>query len=219
MALSIFNQQIPFFGNSSFNELAKVPKGHPRGLGAMDVEEYKNGWNVNIDTPGLSEADISIQTDGNLITVSGQRTSEKITEKDDEDSSCYESICERTFGKFTRSFNIGDDANADEITAKLDHGVIHIHIPKKKEQSALEPPRRIRIRGRSKSPLPGTHAREKSPVIHARGRSKSPAGKTAKTPHHHEETPHRKSARGLGLRPDHLRRTAAEEFGSDWVDQ
>mmetsp|Transcript_5359 Transcript_5359/g.11115 ORF Transcript_5359/g.11115 Transcript_5359/m.11115 type:complete len:152 (-) Transcript_5359:152-607(-) len=135
MAMSLFNNQAPlgrfFFdeplfgavGIPNFEKDMQRMQRNSRGLGAMDVHEDDKGWTVNLDTPGMSENDIKITNDRNIITISGERKSEK----KDEETGYYE----RTFGKFSRSFTIGDNSDAQNISAKLDNGVLHVSIPKK----------------------------------------------------------------------------------------
>eukprot|EP00040_Diaphanoeca_grandis_P038134 m.255852 g.255852 ORF g.255852 m.255852 type:complete len:221 (+) comp33954_c0_seq1:297-959(+) len=189
-------------------ELQQMQNNAMQGLGAMDVKESDNCWTVNLDTPGVLESDITIQKEGNVLSISGERKSEK----KDTETGYYE----RSYGKFGRSFTIGDNCEVDNITAKLEHGVLHIHIPKKpKEEPApvvTTIPIAFRTRGRSKSP----EAPESDAKLDAK--STSSAGKKPHHKHHHE-TPSRVSLRHLGLRPEHQRRSASEEFGKEFVDK
>ena len=48
---------------------------------------------------------------------------------------------ERSFTKFSRSFSLPDDVEADKISAKVENGVLHVTMPRK----ALAAPRKIAI--------------------------------------------------------------------------
>jgi HSP20 family protein len=69
------------------------------------------------------EIDISME-DG-VLTVRGEKKTEAITDKDG-----YKRV-ERTYGSFYRRFSLPDTANPDGISAKSNHGVLEIVIPKR----------------------------------------------------------------------------------------
>ncbi|KAJ3058965.1 hypothetical protein HDU98_011446, partial [Podochytrium sp. JEL0797] len=45
---------------------------------------------------------------------------------------------ERSVGKFTRSIRLPDDADADKVVAKMDHGVLELTLAKKPADAGVK---------------------------------------------------------------------------------
>ncbi len=92
----------------------------------VDVYEKNNQIVVKADIPGIDEKDLSVELEGNLLTISGKKEEEKeVKEKN------YHRI-ERSFGSFCRSITLPDGIEADKINAEYKKGVLTINIPKSK---------------------------------------------------------------------------------------
>lgn len=102
---------------------------------AVDVKEEETQFIINADIPGVNPDDIDVHMDNGTLTISGERESEKKDERDG-----YKRV-ERSYGSFLRRFNLPDSADAEAISAKSNHGVLEITIPKK----ATELSRRITV--------------------------------------------------------------------------
>jgi HSP20 family protein len=89
----------------------------------MDVYETSDRFVVKLEIPEVSESDIKIILDGNIIKVSGER-SLKVEGRN------YYQI-ERTYGKFFRSFPLPCEVDAQNIKAILKDGILKITVPKK----------------------------------------------------------------------------------------
>ena len=77
-----------------------------------------------MDTPGMSIDDIDIKVyNGNVISISGERVI-------DEGAKEHSTYFERSYGKFSRSFEINSDADLDNMIAELTDGVLTIEIPR-----------------------------------------------------------------------------------------
>jgi len=109
-----------FFNNSSF--------GNPM-LGdyraKLDISGNEKEYEVSIDLPGLTEADIQIELSGNTLTIKGKKEESK--ERKDKQYYCIE----RSVGSFQRTLSLPDDAEATDIVAKMNHGVLSMSIPRK----------------------------------------------------------------------------------------
>ncbi len=102
----------------------------------VDVYEEPERFVVLADVPGVESKDIDITAENGVLTIRGERRSEKkATEKNG-----YERV-ERTAGRFLRSFTLPDNANTDSITAKQTNGVLEVSIPKHPQVQ----PRRIAV--------------------------------------------------------------------------
>ena len=90
----------------------------------VNTREGEFAYHVDADLPGVKKEDIKINIKGNMITLSGERKYKKeVNEKD------YHRV-ESSFGKFERSFTLPEDADAENITASNEDGVLEIVIPK-----------------------------------------------------------------------------------------
>ena len=110
-----------------------------RWMPAMDLVETDDSYVLRADLPGLSEGDISIEVENNVLTVSGERKSEHESKGEG-----YHRV-ERAFGAFSRSLTLPQGVDPAAVTASFDRGVLEVSIPKPEERK----PRRIEIGGDS----------------------------------------------------------------------
>ena len=127
--------------NRLFNTFFDAPStggnGAPRRyIPSMDLTETETHYVLKADLPGVSEEDVSIELDDNVLTVSGERKAEHEDKKEG-----YHRV-ERSFGQFRRSLTLPDGVDADSIAATFDKGVLEIRVPKPEERK----PRRVAIK-------------------------------------------------------------------------
>jgi HSP20 family protein len=103
----------------------------------VDIKEESNRFVILADIPGVDPKDIEVHMEKGILTIKGERSSET-----KEETEKFTRV-ERSRGLFYRRFSLPDSADADGITAKGQHGVLEIVIPKKPETT----PRRIQISG------------------------------------------------------------------------
>ena len=108
---------------------------------ATDVRESQGELMLTFEMPGISPENIEITTDNGVLTVRG----EKREERKEGDEGQYH-LVERSYGTFTRSFQLPKNLDESKIEANFEHGVLTVRIPK----AALPQPKKIEIRG-------GTH--------------------------------------------------------------
>ncbi|HUI63063.1 MAG TPA: Hsp20/alpha crystallin family protein [Steroidobacteraceae bacterium] len=123
----IFGETLSSPEASSASSVAWVPR--------VDIHEEKDRFVVLADVPGVDPKDIDITAENGVLTVRGERRSEK---RDTENG--YERV-ERVTGAFLRRFTLPEGANTDSIKAKQTNGVLEVTIPK---QPQLQP-RRIAV--------------------------------------------------------------------------
>jgi HSP20 family protein len=102
----------------------------------VDIYEEAERFVVIADVPGVEAKDIDITAENGVLTVKGQRNSER----KDTGKNGYERI-ERTSGSFVRRFTLPESANTESITAKQTNGVLEVSIPKQPKVQ----PRRISV--------------------------------------------------------------------------
>ena len=96
-----------------------------------DIYEKDNTYHVEMDLPGFKKDDIKIELNNGNLTISAEKSND--TEEKDEDKKYIRR--ERTYGKFSRSFYLGD-VNEDAIDASFNNGTLTISIPKASEDKA-----------------------------------------------------------------------------------
>jgi HSP20 family protein len=94
---------------------------------AFDVKETKDAFVFKADVPGVKEEDLEITTTGNRLSISGKREEEKEDKQGKQDT--YYAY-ERSFGSFTRTFTLPDEADVAHIKAELKNGEVTVVIPK-----------------------------------------------------------------------------------------
>jgi HSP20 family protein len=104
---------------------------------AVDIKENEDSYILHADIPGVEPKDIQIDMEDGVLTVRGERHSD--TEDEGEN---YRRV-ERVRGTFFRRFSLPDTADAENISAKSNHGVLEVTIPKQ----AKVKPRRITVEG------------------------------------------------------------------------
>jgi HSP20 family protein len=101
----------------------------------VDIREEAERFVVVADLPGVEAKDISVTAEKGVLTVRGERRSEKKSSADG-----YERV-ERATGTFLRRFTLPESADAEAIKATHVNGVLEISIPKRPQ----EQPRRITV--------------------------------------------------------------------------
>ena len=127
---------------SLFNTLfdSPTPRGTARAsvrrwIPAMDVAQTDDHYVLRADLPGLSEGDVNVELDHNVLTISGERKREH-----EQRSEGYYRV-ERASGSFSRSLTLPEGVDADDIQANFDNGVLEIRIPKPEQPK----PRKVEI--------------------------------------------------------------------------
>ena len=106
-----------------------------RWIPAMDLVETDEHFVLRADLPGLTQEDVSIELEDNVLTVSGERKSEH----EDRREGYYR--VERAFGSFARSLTLPEGVDPDAVAASFDKGVLEVRIPKPEERK----PRKVAI--------------------------------------------------------------------------
>lgn len=105
----------------------------PRGLRswgeewtpAVDVAETPEKMTVKAEIPGIDPQNIDISLVGDLLTIKGEKKSEREETKEN-----YH-LVERSHGSFSRAVRLPAAVDPDQIEAKYDKGVLTITCPKK----------------------------------------------------------------------------------------
>lgn len=120
---------------------AMLPQTWP-ALGAasppVDLVERNGGYELQAELPGLTEDQIEVRLASGILTIKGEKSSERIEDADD-----YH-LRERSFGSFQRSFRVPANVDADKIEARFDKGVLTVSLPK--SAAAIQAERKIDVK-------------------------------------------------------------------------
>jgi HSP20 family protein len=130
--------------NSFFDTPTTAPNGSVarRWIPAVDLAETEGDYVLKADLPGLTEKDVHIELENNLLTVSGERKVES-----EETRKGFHRV-ERSYGSFTRRLTLPEGVDADAIKATVTNGVLEVRIPK---PEAVKP-RKVEITVGTESP-------------------------------------------------------------------
>ena len=104
----------------------------------VDIAEADDHYEITAELPGVDKKDIHIHVEDGVLTVEAQ------TAKDDQEKNNGRVIRqERRYGKFKRSFNLGQEVQEADIKALFKDGVLTLQAPKMVEK--VQEPRRIEI--------------------------------------------------------------------------
>jgi HSP20 family protein len=109
--------------------------GARRWTPAMDLVETDEHFVLRADLPGMTEADVSIELEDNVLTVSGERKAEHEEKRE----GFYR--VERAFGTFSRALTLPRGIDPEAVNASFSNGVLEVRVPKPEQRK----PRKITI--------------------------------------------------------------------------
>jgi len=130
--------------NRLFNTLLAPEGPSHRWSPAMDLVEAGDHYVLRADLPGMSEHDVSIEINDNVLTISGERRDER-----EEERQGWHRV-ERSFGHFSRSLTLPEGIDPNAVTAAFDKGVLSITFPSPRSASRAGPDQRERLAGRGR---------------------------------------------------------------------
>ena len=108
---------------------------------AVDVRESANELALAFELPGIAPDQIEVTTDNGVLTVRGEKREER---KEGDDSQFH--LVERSYGAFSRSFQLPKNLDESKIEAGFDNGVLTVKLPK----AALPQPKKIAVNAGSR---------------------------------------------------------------------
>ena len=94
-----------------------------------DIHESPDALLVTMDMPGVGKESLDIQLEDDVLTVTG-----KINFSNYDDLKPI--YTEYNIGNYTRKFTLSNSIDHQGITAKMNDGVLEVHLPKVKEVGA-----------------------------------------------------------------------------------
>ncbi|MCB9026655.1 MAG: Hsp20/alpha crystallin family protein [Bdellovibrionaceae bacterium] len=102
----------------------KLPAFSPK----VDVKETEDYFLISTDLPGVNEKDIHVEINNGILCISGERNFEQ-----EEKNEKFHRV-EKSYGKFSRSFQLPDNVDFENVEARNEHGVLEVLIPRKKTE-------------------------------------------------------------------------------------
>jgi HSP20 family protein len=121
------DQTAPFFGAS-----LQSPN--------VEVKELADSYEISAELPGIDEKDIELTLRDGMLTLKGEKKSEKKEEKEN----LY--VSERSYGSFMRSLQLPENVDAQRVSAQFDKGVLTVRLPKSAEKPSNA--KKIDIKGK-----------------------------------------------------------------------
>lgn len=97
----------------------------------VDIYSDEQGIMIVADMPGVSQGDVDITLDKNVLTIRGYVNVSALTPQG------YDlAHAEYGIGDYQRTFAVPEDIDRNNIEAHLNHGVLRVHLPKAPEVQA-----------------------------------------------------------------------------------
>jgi HSP20 family protein len=113
---SVFND---FFGNEWMEQSYKSAP-------AINIQQHENGYMVEVAAPGMTKEDCNVRIDdSNNLVIEFEKKNQ--TEEKDKKGSYLRR--EFSYTQFQRRMILPDNVDKDNITAKVENGVLTIEIP------------------------------------------------------------------------------------------
>lgn len=109
----------------------------------VDIQEDEKEIVILAELPGLRPEQVEVTCENGVLLIRGEKSEDR---KESDQSRRYHLI-ERTYGGFSRSFQLPQGLDESKIEASFDHGVLTVHVPK----AALPQPKKIQINASSTS--------------------------------------------------------------------
>ena len=90
----------------------------------VDIRETEDAYAVDVELPAVDPKDVTVSLDDGVLHISGER------KVDESETFGQLHRSERRYGKFTRSFRLPQDADAESIKASAKDGVITLRVAK-----------------------------------------------------------------------------------------
>lgn len=97
---------------------------------AINTREGEFAYHVEIDLPGIKKEEIDVHVEDGTLIISGERKMKEEMREED-----YYKV-ESSFGFFSHSFSLPDEADVENIHAQSTDGVLEVVVPKLKDTKA-----------------------------------------------------------------------------------
>jgi len=136
--ISAYNpfREFDALANRLFHQSQPTRSGESRPwVPQVDITEDETAYTITTDLPEVPKEAVRVTVEDGVLTVRGERKWEKKSD------TTKVHLVERTYGSFTRSFRLPDDAAGDQVSASFKEGVLKVILPKREETK----PRQVEV--------------------------------------------------------------------------
>ena len=98
----------------------------------VDIVENEGNFTLSAELPGVDKKDLKVTVENDTLTIEAEKRNSYESEKDGR----YHS--ERTYGKFSRSFKLNGQVDAEKIDAEYKDGILTLAFPKREDVKPRE---------------------------------------------------------------------------------
>ena len=125
---NLFDDMMNFDFEQEFERMSRPLYGkHAQNMMKTDVREGEKSYELDIDLPGFSKDEITVQLENGYLSISAA----KGLDKDQENKDGKYIRRERYAGRMSRTFYVGDQLTEQDIQAKFENGILQLTVPKK----------------------------------------------------------------------------------------
>lgn len=125
---NLFDDMMNFDFDKEFERMNRPLYGkHAQNMMKTDVREGEKSYELDIDLPGFSKDEITVQLENGYLSISAA----KGLDKDQENKDGKYIRRERYAGSMSRTFYVGDQLTEQDIQAKFENGILQLTVPKK----------------------------------------------------------------------------------------
>jgi HSP20 family protein len=99
----------------------------------VDICESDGTYLFKADLPGMNKEDISVSIAEDMLTIQGER------KRESEETRPHFHRVERSYGSFSRSFSLPEDADLSSVHAHCENGELTVSIAKKAGTEEAKP--------------------------------------------------------------------------------
>lgn len=115
-----------FFDDPLFRAFDETVEASGSWVPPVEVSESDNELVFTVEVPGLTEKDIKLNVENQVLTFGGERLDER-------QEGTTRLRTERRYGKFSRSFRLPETAQVEKISASMKNGILTITVPKRED--------------------------------------------------------------------------------------
>lgn len=104
----------------------------------VDVRENTDGYEITAELPGINKDDVNVTLNNGILSIQAESKQES---KEEENGRVIRQ--ERRYGKFIRSFDLGNQVQDSDIKANFSDGILKLNVPK--VSAEVEKTKRIEI--------------------------------------------------------------------------
>lgn len=121
--------RMPYFTDmmNDFFNLGGTTEYGKSSIPAVNIKETEKGFDLHLAAPGMKKEDFKIEMHDQVLTISAEKKQEQEEKNDRYTRKEY------SYETFSRSFNLPEILDADQIKAGYENGILNITLPKKQE--------------------------------------------------------------------------------------